>query len=104
MFVSNDVDEAQKNLSRQISFAGPANEFRLRNAEMKPKLFITANNFRGASQCTLVNILKHHLPLLAWYLNRLDLECTSRDSVSTQERQKARTRLVHEERLPLVSR
>ena len=48
-FFGDDVYEPQKNVSRQVTLAEPPSKVRLRDAEVKPKLFITANNFRRAA-------------------------------------------------------
>jgi hypothetical protein len=63
-FPGDDVDETQKNIVRQVTLTGPAQKLRFRDAEVNPKLFITANNFRRAPQCALVNILKHGMSSL----------------------------------------
>ena len=58
-FFRDDVDEAEKNLSRQLRLVRPERKIALRRSQMDPKLFIAAKNFCSAPQCAYVNVLKH---------------------------------------------
>ena len=62
LFFRQDIHETEKNALRQLLLRHPGREVSLGNFEIRPKLFIAAENFCSAPQCACVNVLVHKPP------------------------------------------